>query len=363
MNGTIELADLGYNDFFDHKCKVNADKNLVPARIIAEHKETYILRNEISHFSAKVTGKMMFAASSREDYPAVGDWVLITLPDKARAVIHQILPRKSVLKRKSISISDTQIIASNIDVAFIVQSPGRDYNLNRIERYFSLAVSGNIKPVIILNKIDLISESEQKLKLDEIKQRFSNADIFATSNKTGENIKNLDDYIKKGLTYCFIGSSGVGKSSLINNLAGKDMIKTEEIGRRTLRGKHITTHRQLFLLKNGGLVIDTPGMREIGLIDAEEGIENVFKDILVFSKNCRFSNCTHTREPGCEVQAAAKKGLLDEKKYAHYLKLQKENEYHSMTKHQMRKKDRKFGKMVKQFKKHKKTLGSHDWPS
>jgi ribosome biogenesis GTPase len=352
----IELDDLGYGGFFENSRKANPDENLIPARIVAEHKEAYVLRDGISELFAKVTGKMMFTASSRKDYPAVGDWVLISVHGMDKAVIHEILPRKSVLKRKSITKPDAQIIASNIDIAFIVQSPDRDYNLNRVERYFSIAESGNVKPVIVLNKIDLIPESELESKRGEMRSRFNNADIFATSIVTGKGLDDIIDYIKKGLTHCFIGSSGVGKSSLINILIGKEVIKTEEISSRTNRGKHITTHRQLFALKNAGLVIDSPGMREIGLIDAEKGIENVFEDISIFSKNCRFSNCTHIHEPGCAVLAAVEKGDLDGKKYANFIKLTKENRYHSLTKLEMREKERKFGRMYKQFKKHKKRL-------
>ncbi len=352
----IELKDLGYSGFFENSRKAYPNENLIPARIVAEHKEAYVLGNGTSEFFAQVTGKMMFTASSRQDYPAVGDWVLISVPEMDKTIIHEILPRKSVLKRKSITKSDAQIIAANIDIAFIVQSPDRDYSLNRVERYFSIAESGNVKPAIVLNKIDLIPESELEFKLNEMRSRFNNADIFATSIVTRKGIDELEDCIKKGLTHCFIGSSGVGKSSLINTLFGREVIKTEEISSRTNRGRHITTHRQLFMLRNGGLVIDNPGMREIGLIDAEKGIENVFEDISIFSKNCQFSNCTHIHEPGCAVLAAVENGDLDGKKYANFIKLSRENKYHSLTKLEMREKDRKFGRMVKQFKKHKKRL-------
>ena len=357
MNGTtkkIELDDLGYCDFFENYRRTNPDENLIPARIVAEHKEAYVLRNEISQFSAKVTGRMMFTASSREDYPAVGDWVLISKPEKNNTAIVEILPRKSVLKRKSVAKSDAQVIAANIDIEFIVQSPDRDYSLNRVERYFSIAEAGNIKPVIILNKIDLISESECEFKLDEMRSRFRGTEIFAASIVTGEGIGGINDFIKKGITYCFVGSSGVGKSSLINMLIGKKLAKTREISSRTRRGKHITTHRQLFILKDGGLVIDNPGMREIGLIDAESGVENVFEDIATLSKHCRFSDCTHIHEPGCAVLAAVKEGDLDRERYANFIKLSKESVHHSMTRLEMREKDRQFGRMVKQFKKHKK---------
>lgn len=347
----IKLEDLGYNNFFNNSLKSATDKNLVPARIIAEHKKLYILRNEVSEFSEKITGKMMFRASSREDYPAVGDWVLVTILDKEQAIIHEILPRKTVLKRKSAGKSDIQIIASNIDTAFIIQSPDRDYSLNKFERYFSLAKSGKIKPVIVLNKTDLITETDLKLKLSGIKDRFKNTDIYTTSTITGKDIADLRKSITKLLTYCFIGSSGVGKSSIINILLGNDLIKTGEISAHTNRGKHITTHRQLFVLETGGLLIDTPGMREIGLLDSGTGIKNVFSEIHDLSRKCRFSNCIHIHEPGCAVVKAIKSGDLDKDKYDNYIKLVKENEYNTMTKLEKREKDRKFGKFIKEAKK------------
>ncbi len=360
MNKTIKkirLEDLGYSKFFKDNQKSTIDNNLIPALIIAEHKELYILRNETSEFSAKITGKMMFTASSREDYPAVGDWVLIIILDNKQAIIREILPRKTVLMRKSAGKSDTQIIASNIDTAFIIQSPDRDYNLNRFERYFSLAESGNIKTVIVLNKTDLISESDLEIKLAEIKARFRNTKIYATSTITGKGVADFKKNIKQGVTYCFLGSSGVGKSSIINMLVGENLIETGEISSYTKRGKHVTTHRELFILENGGLLIDNPGMREIGLLDSGAGIKNVFSEIHDLSKKCKFSDCTHINEPNCAVLAAINLGVLDKNKYDNYIKLLKENEYNTMTKLEKRKKDRDFGQFIKtaknQIKKYK----------
>lgn len=347
----INLKDLGYNDFFESSCVSMVNRNLYPARIIAEHKGFYILRNETSVFSAKITGKMMFAASSREDFPAVGDWVLIKILDGEQAIIHEILPRKTVLARKSAGKSDAQIIASNIDTAFIIQSPDRDYNLNRFERYLSLVESGNIKSVIVLNKTDLISESDLEIRLSEIKNRFKNIDIYVTSIVTGKGISDFKKSIKQGFTYCFIGSSGVGKSSIINMLAGKNLIKTGEIDSHANRGKHITAHRELFILENGGLLIDNPGMREIGVLDSETGIKNVFSEIYELSKKCQFLDCTHINEPGCAVLMAINSCALDKDKYDNYIKLLKENEYNTMTKFEKREKHRKFDKLVKTAKK------------
>jgi len=347
----IKLQDIGYGDFFEDNRNSTVDNNLTPARIIAEHKGLYILRNETSEFSAKITGKMMFTASSIEDYPAVGDWVLITIVDVGQVIIRELLPRKTVLIRKSAGKSDTQIIASNIDIAFIIQSPDRDYNLNRFERYLSLAESGNIKPVIVLNKTDLISASDIEIKLDELKTRFKNTDIYTTSTVTGKGIVDFKKNIKPGVTYCFIGSSGVGKSSIINMLISENLIKTGEISSYTNRGKHITTHRELFVLESGGLLIDNPGMREIGVVDSEAGIKNVFSEFHDLSKKCKFSNCTHMNEPNCAILEAINSGTLDKDKYDNYINLLKENEYNTLTKLEKREKDRKFGKFIKTAKK------------
>ena len=327
------------------------DRSLIRARIIAEHKEAYILRSGSTEWSAKITGKMRFTASTREDYPAVGDWVLITPIDKEQAVIREILPRKTMLKRKSAGKTDVQIIASNIDVAFIVQSPDRDYSLNRFERYFSLAESGGIKPAVVLNKIDLIDDLDLEWRISEIKDRFKGTDIYATSAVTGKGMAELKKDIRKGLTYCFLGSSGVGKSSLINAFMGENLMRTGEISSHTERGKHITSHRQLFVLENGGFLIDNPGMREIGLLDSKTGIKSVFSEIQDLSKRCRFSDCTHTHEPGCAVLKAVKSGDLDKRKYENYIKLIKENEFHTMTRLEKREKDRDFGKFIKKVKK------------
>jgi ribosome biogenesis GTPase len=354
MNKTIKiikLKDIGYNDYFENSYVSMAKSGLSPARVIAEHKGWYILRNETAELSAKITGKMIYTASSREDFPAVGDWVLINLLDGEQAIIRTILPRKTVLARKTAGKSDTQIIAANIDIAFIIQSPDRDYNLNRFERYLSLVESRDIKPIIILNKTDLISESDLEIKLLEIKTRFNYTDIYGTSMVTGNGIPAFKESIKPGLTYCFIGSSGVGKSSIINMLAGKDLIKIGEISSHTQRGKHITTHRELFILDNGGLLIDNPGMREIGVLDSEIGIKNVFSEIYALAKECKYSDCTHTNEPGCVVVIAANSGALDKDQYDNYIKLVKENEYYSMTKFEKREKDREFGKFIKTAKK------------
>ncbi|MFH1401485.1 MAG: ribosome small subunit-dependent GTPase A [Parcubacteria group bacterium] len=353
----IKIEDLGYSAFFESDRNKSESGGFSVARVIVEYKGAYKVKNSSGEYLAKITGKQMFDALSRKDYPAVGDWVAITELDGERAVIRGVLPRRTIIKRKYSDRNETQIIATNIDVAFVVESVDRDYSLNRFERYFAIANAGGIKPAIILNKIDLISKEELSSKLAQIKNRFDDVDFIFTSAITDEGLDELKAYIVKGKTYCFLGSSGVGKSSLINKLLGKNIIKTEEVSLRSGRGKHATTSREMYFLENGGIVIDNPGMREVGMTDTGVGIDNLFNEITALSKNCRYADCAHIHEPGCKVLSALKSGKLDEDKYSNYLNLKKEAEYYKMTKIEKKEKDRQFGKFIKNAKEQLKKRG------
>jgi len=356
MLSELKIEDLGYNEFFESKRKeMNLDDFSV-ARVTSEHREAYELINQNGKFLGRITGKQMFGASSREDYPAVGDWVLIEeLGDQA--VIHKILPRKTVIKRKHgdrdgvRKRAEVQIIGTNIDVAFIVESVNRDYSLNRFERYLTILEDQKIKPVIILNKIDLISQEDLDSIMSEIKNRFKDVDILLTSTVKEQGLDELRYYIEKGKTYCFLGSSGVGKSSLINKLIGEDIIKTGEISEYSNRGKHVTTSREMYFLKSGGIVIDNPGMREIGMTDVSTGIDNLFDEIIELGKNCKYRDCTHTNEPDCEVLKALEDGRLDKDRYNNYINLRKEVSYYEMSDIEKREKERDFGKLINRVKK------------
>lgn len=356
-NKKIKLEDLGYDDFFESSRKKLGWGDFSVARVMAEHKGAYEVINQNGEFLAKITGKQIFNALSREDYPAVGDWAAISELDTERAVIRGVLPRKTIIKRKfgdknkMGDKTEVQVIGANIDVAYVVESIGRDYNLNRFERYFSIARDGGVVSAIILNKTDLISQEELSLKLEQLKQRFNDINIVATSTVNDEGLTELRKNILPGKTYCFLGSSGVGKSSLINKLLGENIIKTDDISFRANRGKHITTGREMYFLKDGGLVIDNPGMREVGMADASAGIDSLFDEITVLAEGCKYADCTHIHEPDCAVLAALKSGRLDEGKYNNYTNLKKEAEYYELSALEKREKDRDFGKFIKKAKK------------
>lgn len=352
MNAEIKkLEELGYNSFFESsRVELGVDIFQI-ARVIAEHKGLYKVKNAKGEYLAKITGKQIFKALSREDYPAVGDWVIISEPEGGNAVIKSILPRKTIIKRKQNDKNEIQVIATNIDVAFVVESVDRDFNLNRLERYFSIVNDGGIKFIVILNKIDLISKEELELRIAQMRTRFKDLDIILTSVLSKEGLDDLRKFIKKGQTYCILGSSGVGKSSLINKLIGEDRIRVEKIGLRSNRGKHTTTAREMYFLENSGIVIDNPGMREVGMVNTDLESGNLFDEIIILAKKCKFPDCTHVHEPGCEVLVALKSGALDASKYANYINLKKETEFYEMTKVEKKDKNRQFGKFIKKAKK------------
>jgi ribosome biogenesis GTPase len=269
----------------------------------------------------------------------------------AAAIIHEVFPRKTFLRRKTAGEKvDFQMIAANIDVAFIVQSCHFDFNVRRMDRYLVMAADGGVESIVVLTKTDLIAPEELEQKFAAIRSSTITARVLALSNITGIGFDQFQQVLVSGRTYCLLGSSGVGKTTLINRLIGQDAFDTKAVS-GTGEGIHTTAHRHLIVLNQGSMLIDTPGMRELGLLGVSEGVNQGFHEILRLSLDCRYPNCSHTQEPGCAVRAAVTSGVLNEDRYSSYLKLKKESEYHELSYLEKRKKDRAFGRFIKSAKK------------
>ena len=327
------------------------------ARVIAVHKDSYTLSNGVVDVLAELVGKIIFSASSPIDYPAVGDWVLAIFYDEGSfGIIHEVLSRKSLLKRKTPGKKvDFQLIAANIDVAFIVQSLNDNFNLRRLERYLVMVNESNIKPIVLLSKSDLLSVDDIAKRIDEIKKIMPSLETVTFSNENESGLDSVKAIMQPCHTYCLLGSSGVGKTTLINNLIGESIYKTKTVSKKESKGRHATTHRQLIKLDSGAMVIDTPGMRELGNFSAETGLDETFSEIISLSRQCRFNDCSHVEEKGCAVLEAVEKGLLSADRYQNYIKMNKESNYNEMSYLEKRKKDKQFGKLIKTVMKHKKS--------
>lgn len=315
-----KLVDYGMNDYFISQ--LNGFENLKVGRIISQYSELYKVITEHGEILAKVSGKFRYSIEKNSDYPVVGDFVILDYNEEnihGNAVIHKVLSRKTIFKRKNIlKNEDVQIISTNIDIVFICASLNKNYNLNRIERYVAIAWDSNIRPIIILTKSDLCENLTDVLI--EISNNIIGVDVIVTSKYDKKSYEKIFDYLKYGVTASFVGSSGVGKSTIINNLIGDEYLSTSDISNFD-KGRHTTTRREVILLKRGGIVIDTPGMREIGLDLVD--VDKSFQDIDDLSVNCKFRDCTHTNEPGCFVREQIKLGKLDKRRLESYEKLKK----------------------------------------
>jgi ribosome biogenesis GTPase / thiamine phosphate phosphatase len=323
----MNLNYLGWSDFFTCSFEPYRQQGFSIGRVAIEHRNTYILYSEQGEISAEVTGKLRHRASQMEDFPAVGDWVVIRVRESEKqATIHEILPRKSKFSRKIAGAkTEAQIVATNVDTVFLVSGLDGDFNPRRIERYLILAWESGANPVIVLNKADLCNRVEECLA--EIEAIALGVPIIVLSAATNQGLDDLKPYLQLGQTVALLGSSGVGKSTITNQLKGEAIQAVQAVRQGDNRGRHTTTHRELILLPTGALIIDTPGMREIQIWASDEGLQETFADIDALAQQCRFRDCQHNREPGCAVQQALKEGSLDDSRFMNYQKLQRELNY------------------------------------
>lgn len=334
----MELSRLGLGPWFQEQAGELCQPGQRIARVTAVDRGWYVVRNEDGEVPARATGRFLNSTESTMNMPCVGDWVCVHYDSEDSASIHAVLPRKSFLHRKSAGKNiELQMIAANIDVAFIVQSCHYDFNVSRLERYLVMANEGHVEPLLVLTKTDLVTAAELEQLISAIRRGGISTRIIAVSNVTGAGLEQIKELMGQGKTYCLLGSSGVGKSTLINQLAGQDTMKTGTVS-DSGEGRHTTVRRQLIVLEQGAMFIDTPGMREIGTFGVSEGINEIFDDIQELSLSCRFTNCSHTKEPGCAVLQALEDGKLQSEHYGNYVKLKQESELNETAYSEKRKK-------------------------
>ncbi len=347
--GAGDIKALGFCESF-YAGELEKRKELGIARVTSVHKERFTISDGVNVAVAVLSGKFMSNADSTFAFPCAGDWVFFQAHNADEfTVIHSVLPRKTILKRKTPGRKvDFQLIAANIDVALIVQALDADFSVSRLERYLVMIHESHIHPVVLLSKCDLLLPEEVSQKVAEIREVLPGLQIVVFSNKTGEGADALRELLAPSKTFCLLGSSGVGKTTLINTLIGEQAFATQEVRESDGKGRHTTTTRQLIKLKSGVIIVDTPGMRELGNFAAEEGFDETFPDVVGLAGQCRFNNCTHTQEKGCAVLAAIQDGTLAEKRYRNYVKMNKEAEYHQMSYVDKRQKDKRFGKRCRE---------------
>lgn len=318
------MESFGYTDFYQQQVdRLNLeDKDLVPARVTEVHREQYKIVTVHGEKGAKLKGSIFYNGRSDVTYPAVGDFALVQHNPLGDDIIYHVLERKSKFSRLDSFYQTEQIVATNFDYVFIMTSLNHDFNVKRTERYLASAWQSGAKPVIVLTKTDICDD--YSTYITELESIAIGVPIIAVSSHTGEGIEQLREYIRPNETIVFLGSSGVGKSSLVNAIAGEDLMKVSEIREADSKGRHTTTHRQLIVLPNGTMIIDTPGMRELGVWNVSEGLDATFSEIEEFASRCRFTDCSHHREPGCGIMAALESGELSQERWDNYIKLQKE---------------------------------------
>lgn len=328
------LESLGWDANWAKQFGPFGEQGLVPARVTCEHREAYDVAGAPGTLRAEISGRFRHAHPQHTDWPAVGDWVAMApRPEEGAATIHAVLARRSRFSRKAAGArTEEQVVAANVDVVFLVTSLDGDFNLRRIERYLTVAWDSGARPVIVLNKADLCADVDARIA--EVENIAFGAPVAALSAATGHGLEALGALLTPGMTGAFLGSSGVGKSSLVNALLGTVRQTTQAVRADDSRGRHTTTNRELIPLPGGALIIDTPGMRELQIWADEDGLDTTFSDVEALASQCRFRDCTHTREPGCAVRAALEDGTLEPDRFRSYAKLQREIEYQELRQEQ-----------------------------
>jgi len=344
-----KLENIGFNHWVESQLDAIKMAAHELARVVTVHKDRYMISDGLAVVIAELSGSLLYTAGNSTDLPTVGDWVYADFYDEhTHAIIHGVLPRKTLLKRKTVGKQvDFQLIAANVDVAFIMQSADFNFNLSRLERYLVMVNESGITPVILLSKCDLITQNRIDELVGEISIIAPQVTVLAFSNLSGRNDGAIKGFLRPGLTCCLLGSSGVGKTTLLNSVLGSGKFETRTVSKIKSKGRHTTTGRELTELDNGAMLIDTPGMRELGNMSVDSGINETFSEIKELSRNCKFGNCSHTNEKSCAILVALEEGKLSEQRYKNFMKIKKESEFNEMSYSEKRKKDKDFGKLIK----------------
>jgi len=361
----MKLELLGWTNFFETCFIPYSRKGLLPGRISIQHKDRYVLLSEQGEVNGKVSGRFRFEVTGVQNFPAVGDWVAYEIDSGDRsAVIHHVLERRSKFSRKVAGDRpDEQILAANIDIVFLVMGLDGNYNLRRLERYLTVAEESEARPVIVLNKSDLCSHLEECAQ--EVISIAHGIPVIVMSALRVEDITPIHSLLTPGITGVLLGSSGVGKSTITNQLLGKEHSQVQNVREIDSHGRHTTPHRELLVLPHGGIIIDTPGLRELQLWSSDEGVQDSFDDIEELAANCRFRDCKHEAEPNCAVKQALEDGVLDPGRYESFQKLHRESffqtsKYDKNLQQQKKEREKKFSKQINDTLRNRDKEENHD---